>query len=199
MHVMIDLETLSLRPDAAIIQIAAVAFEPVYLGRIPRREEALDIRIDPHSQERHIDPDTLRFWKDQTEQGNTVFLDSFIGRDTVSLPRALLQFTEWWRRSGPFECVWSHGAAFDLPILIHAFMLDGYDSPPWSHRMTRDTRTLYMAMKKDNHPELWERDELRINEFLGGKPRKHNALDDAVTQIFELQRAQCPAGETRVQ
>ena len=186
MHVMIDLETLSLRPDAAIIELAAVEFEPVRGGNI-HVDRALNLSVAWCGQKRHIDPDTLDFWCERTIRGNEVFINSCSNK-ALSLRPALVQLVEWWRSASPVQAVWSHGAAFDIPILTHAFMQERYDTP-WSHRLVRDTRTLYYTSGMDNHPKLDGHELQRLANLLGHVGRQHHALDDAVAQCLELQKA----------
>lgn len=190
MHVMIDLETLSLRPDAAILQIAAVEFEPFHGGSV-MVNGAFCLGVDLFEQKRDISKSTTEFWQKQTAMGNTVLLNSVTGNNTASLPAALLRLVEWWRQRSPIQAVWSHGAAFDLPILTHAFMQDGYASPPWSHRQVRDTRTLYMAMGAENHPDVTDR-KVELESALGRVLFAHDALDDAIMQCLELQKVLKP-------
>jgi hypothetical protein len=66
--VMIDMETLSTSPDCVILTIGAVRFDPRGEGVVERLE--LRPTIDEQTEEfnRHIDPDTVAWWGQQSEE-----------------------------------------------------------------------------------------------------------------------------------
>lgn len=191
MHVMIDLETLSLRPDAAIIQIAAVEFEARHAGAI-QVDSMLSVLVDPAGQERHVDRDTLDFWEEQRSLGNSLLSDAALGAG-VPLWRALEATILWFRDREDVEGVWSHGAAFDLPILRHAFMAQGHSDCPWNYRLCRDTRTLYFARATSRYlrdqVEPTDKKQLHeaVEEVLSVPFQEHNAAHDAVLQCLQVQ------------
>ena len=73
------------------------------------------------------------------------------------------------------EGVWAKPAPFDLPILKTAFDRVLQKSPPWDRRREFDARTVYYLM--GGAPQV---------DFVGVQ---HDALDDCVFQIQELQVA----------
>lgn len=171
MHAMIDLETLSLRPDACILSVACVGFE--LRESIVHRHQALHLHILINSQPgRHIDGETLQFWLGQEGPARWQVVEGQRTEGTY-LVEALLRLKDWWRTHQP-ECAWSHGAAFDIPILEHAFRKQRL-SPPWGHRDPRDTRTLFMLAPGEDAGK--------------GMEGPHNALEDAVLQAERVQAA----------
>ena len=186
MHVMIDLETLSLRPDAAIIQVAAVEFEPITGGKIKVGVNAFIRSVDVFGQSRHSDPETIDWWRERTAEGSGVFIESATGKSAVKLPMALSLLNEWWQeRYNAGTMVWSHGAAFDIPILTHAYLQAGYPSAPWHYRSVRDTRTHYFST--GCMPATKNQLQGKVAAMLGGSFQEHHALYDAVLQCLQLQ------------
>lgn len=164
--VMIDLETLSTRPDAMIRSIGAVAFGPDGLGA------ELSIVIDPVGALGHIDPETVAWW---LGQGDAARLPLSAAYQDERVPLALaLQRFRWFLNdlhapAGKLR-VWGHGSSFDLPIIESAHRACGHQIP-WGHRAARDTRTiLELADVKISTPEN----------------AKHDALGDARAQALAV-------------
>ena len=117
MHVMIDIETLSTRTDAVILQIGAVAFEPLFGGKVSVGD-AYSRYVDFTNQPRHVDADTLIWWLEQ-DHARDVLVRGLRSDDALDLAEVLQGFGEWYAGLQP-SGVWSHGAAFDIPILESA-------------------------------------------------------------------------------
>ena len=65
--VMIDMETLSTNPDCVILTIGAVRFDPMGTGVVEKLELRPEIDSQTEEFDRHINPDTLRLWGEQSE------------------------------------------------------------------------------------------------------------------------------------
>jgi exodeoxyribonuclease VIII len=186
---MIDLETLGTRPDAQIIQIGAVLFEPKSGGRIHDGKgfrQAVKIQDGAGS----IDHDTLCFWLNQS---NSNYMGNLLAKEALLLDDVLQRLIFWPRNVGLFpegefnpdseisnlwswvEGIWAKPSNFDLPILQSAFALFGME-PPWDHRATRCARTLFALVGGD--PEI---------DWTG--LIRHDALDDAIGQAQQVQKA----------
>lgn len=171
MHGMTDLETMSTRKRAAITQIAIVEFEPVPGGKV-KVNDAFNCGVALHGQKRHVDPDTLCWWLDQSQPARANFIEC--QNTGLPLDEALQRLTSWYQTRN-VQAVWGHGSAFDVAILEDAYEQAG-SLPPWGHRDARDTRTLFwhknFAMRHD-------------------RPRgtEHDALADAIFQAEEVQYA----------
>jgi DNA polymerase III epsilon subunit-like protein len=179
-HVMLDLETFSTAPDAAIVQVGAVIFDnfPVETTLAGRgtfeRTIALQSSILAGGR---MDADTVEWWRHPDRTKPRISVES--GAERVGV--VLSAFSDWFPEDA---YLWSHGAAFDVPVLAHAYRMLGLREP-WDHRRVRDTRTLFALAA-----ELagWE------------KPRRetaHTALADAVAQAEDV-RAAHAALRTRV-
>ena len=66
MHVMIDVETLGTRPDAALLQVAAIAFEPFSGGKV-LNGKAFNQYVMVQDNEGSIDNGTVAFWLKQNQ------------------------------------------------------------------------------------------------------------------------------------
>jgi exodeoxyribonuclease VIII len=164
---MVDLETLSTRPDAEIIQIGAVMFDPMDPLAL---EEQYQEWAHLSGEMRHIDHSTLAWWlSDDSGPGKKIAMK----RECPPLRIVLQGFANFVKDMRP-RFIWSHGAAFDIAILHHAFAQMNIEIP-WHYRATRDTRTLY--------------------DLAGGTPEPlvkgipHLAVDDARAQATQVQQA----------
>lgn len=176
MHVMIDLETLSTRQDAAIIQVGAVLFEPVSGGKV-LNNRGFNRYVLVQDGAGAIDHSTVAWWLQQPNartMGKTleeaaqplaIVLD-----DLVRFPQEARDLS--WEAIGG---VWAKPSNFDLGVLASAFARFGA-APPWEHWKTMCARTLF--------------------NLVGGQPQvdetgltRHDALDDAVIQAMAVQKA----------
>jgi inhibitor of KinA sporulation pathway (predicted exonuclease) len=170
-HVSLDLETWGKRAGCAIRSIGAVVFDP---NAGPHDVLSLTFyqNVTLASCEKmklHVDPNTAKWWAEQGEAAR----DS-LEMHQVHLKTAVLNFNTWFRTYN-VEFVWSHGAAFDVPIYEAVAVSVGF-KPPWGHRGVRDTRTIFdlAGFSTEGLP------------FVG---TKHNALDDAIHQAKCVQAA----------
>ena len=159
---MVDIETLGTTPDAAIISLGAVWFDP----RSDEMGAELYRVIDPR-QRRHIDPDTVLWWFGQPSGSNP-----FARRAAMHpLPDALEDLSVFIaQNTGPVR-LWSQGAAFDGVLLEDAFRQHGRVAP-WKFWDVRDTRTVYDMAGDDDRTALVA----------------HHALEDAKAQARRVQR-----------
>lgn len=180
MHVMIDLETWGVRPDAAISQVGAVAFEPRSGGRILNRsDQTFNEYVLLQDGAGSIDHGTLAWWLTQPAEAQAR-LAGGLQKRARPLQEVLTALTEWPERClntswELIDGVWCNGLGFDVPVLASAFAKIGR-TPPWSYRAGRDTRTLF--------------------EVAGGTPTvdgvgltSHDASDDAMFQAMQVQAA----------
>lgn len=185
MDIMIDLETFSLRPDGAILQVAAVEFEPVTGGNV-RVDRMFNAYVRPHLGTRAVDLDTVLWWMEQDREALARLRAGVVAG--AHLGAVLTRLEQWFQQEGRRESrVWSHGAGFYLPMLRHAFQAAGM-KVPWSHRLERDTRTLYWTRDWDAAREA--KAKRRAEERVLGRPLlKHDAADDAALQACTVQEA----------
>jgi DNA polymerase III epsilon subunit-like protein len=160
-NVMVDLETMSTRADAAICSIGAVKFEGKKI--LDTFYCTIDIKTCKEAGLR-ISKDTVEWWSKQNKEA---FKE--LTKNNISLEEALDKFAQW---IGPKSLlVWGNGAVFDNTILANAyFAID--KKPPWSCWDDRCYRTVK-----------------NLFHWIPAGERKgtyHNALDDALYQTEHL-------------
>lgn len=171
---MIDLETLHTTPQAAVLTVGGVKFDPKSDSE-PHSE--FYYKLDLDTQDRAVSDDTIAWWgtqdpKVQEEAFGTegrVHVDTFLD----SLPKWMVGV----------DVLWGHGYGFDITIIED--MLRQRSKPlPWQFWQVRDSRTLFSTLKS-------------------GDPRKgmqsdlHNALADAYYQAKSVQVAYKELGIVR--
>lgn len=167
---MIDIETLSITPNAQITNIGAIKFSR-YKDIEPYHDlkQTYYCRIDLKSCHGFdIDKQTVRWWKEQPlESRNEIFEQ----KDRISLREALLGLSNFIGNS--CETVWANSPNFDIVILENAYTKCGLEIP-WKFWSLRDCRTVY---------------DLGRTSLKDITTTKHNALHDCYCQILCLQLA----------
>jgi hypothetical protein len=174
---MIDTEFLSLRYDAQILSIGAVAWdmgEPVF---DVKNNKHLHVFPDMDSQTCYgakVDRETLLWWlgQDPEPQAEIIRGQRY---NHITIREALVQLSYFILEKAEITRIWSHGAVCDLALLKHWY--DKIELPvPWQYQTPRDTRTLF--------------------DVVGHTPQKnfhgnveHDALADAVAQAEQVHTA----------
>lgn len=175
-HLMLDIETLDLKPTAAVLSIAATFFDPFtgQLGASFERQINLKSCIDLGLT---VDPETIMWWMDQSKEAQ----DPFRGNSKADdLGGVLSAFSSWVRFFHPGDgvafSVWGNGKDFDCVIMENAYRAAGLKSlTPWKFWETVDVRTLVSLA----HAAGCE--DFKANTPFEGI--RHNALDDVNHQI----------------
>ncbi|HDD9762503.1 TPA: 3'-5' exoribonuclease, partial [Escherichia coli] len=133
-HLMIDLETMGKNPDAAIISIGAIFFDPQTGDIGPEFSKTIDLDTAGGV----IDRDTVKWWLKQSREAQSAIL-----ADEIPLDDALLQLREFIdENSGEFFVqVWGNGTSFDNVILRRSYERQGIPCP-WRYHNDRDVRTI---------------------------------------------------------
>ena len=177
--VMLDLETLSTRPHAVILVIAAIKFErnSSWPEKVDEKElDKLDTfyrRITINSclrRDLHIDEETRKWWNKQPAE---IKYESLENPDRITLEQALTEFRDWFG-TNPKTHIWGNGSGFDCSILGEAYKRCDMDIP-WKFWMERDLRTI-MDIGNVNNRSL-------------PQYNMHHALYDAYRQVIGLQRS----------
>lgn len=177
-HMMVDIETLSTKPNSVILSIAAVEFD-IQTGEIG---EKFHTSIDTKScfelgmvQEQS----TLDWWAEKSEEAKAV---TFIGDSSIQ--QALIDLANFFDRNPIRYSTWANSPSFDLVILKNAYDAVGdvaqvtaqqkeNGGTPWIFRQENCVRTL-----SNRFPEIKKNTPNVGNE--------HNALDDCLFQIAYL-------------
>lgn len=132
---MVDLETMSVASNAAIIAIGAVKFNPAQKIIVDRFYCRVDLQscVDAGLK---IDAGTIMWWLQQGDEARSQFKGKL-----PSLKEALEGFTNWMVATPDGKSVWGNGATFDNVILTNAYEALRMKRP-WSYKGDRCYRTL---------------------------------------------------------
>lgn len=139
LHLMLDLETLSTRANAVILECGYAVFETNGEGaqQSGRWNLRLEEQIDSVFMLRDISTGTLQWWLNQSKEAQD---GAFRGMPKFTIQEFLAAF----RHEIPWhniQAVWCKGLDFDLPMLEDLHKQYG-ENVPWHYRMPRDMRTL---------------------------------------------------------
>lgn len=169
-HIVIDLETLSLHPDAHILSIGAVAL----------REDGtlLDTFysvIDPEQEQvgRHIAAGTVAWWAMQSYEARAAIWGYACGSQAAVV---LAYFKTWLQRWAPDGdiAMWGNGPEADCRWMESLYQWAGHKTP-WKYWQQQSIRTL----------KLMAPDCAEVGEFVG---TKHHALHDAQHEAKMVQK-----------
>lgn len=162
--VMVDLETMSTRNDAAIISIGAVKFWLNVKQEDFTADQLFYMGVDLESSQNaglHIDADTVKWWLDQEKTAQNVLLN---GQD---LTFVLTMFNNWFPKNA---YIFGNGATFDNVILRSAY---DHVKVPYPNTYKYDMCYRTLTRLSDVEPPKFE-------------GTKHNALHDAMAQTKHL-------------
>lgn len=165
---MLDLETLSLEPNAAIVSIGAVIFDrdaTVETVSFHSHLSYLSLIQDG----RKVSMDTIEWWMKQSEEVRKPFLSV----TRIDIKNALQDFSNLYKNYACIE-LWAKPSNFDIPIITSAYQ-DFNVQVPWHYRAVRDLYTLINLYPQVKEPE-----------FVG---ERHGADTDALHQakwLFDL-------------
>ncbi|EPL1954624.1 TPA: exonuclease [Citrobacter freundii] len=171
-HLMVDLETMGSGPDAPIVSIGAVYFDPstgntgAEFYQVVSLESSMSFGMKP-------DASTIQWWlKQSSEARSAILVDEAMGlRETLELLADFI--TENSANGSHTVQLWGNGCSFDNVILRRAYALTEtpFAVPFWNDR---DVRTM-----------------VELGKSVGINPRfdipfegdMHNALSDARHQV----------------
>lgn len=166
-HTMIDIETLSRLPTAAVVSIGAVNFS-FKRGLL----EEFKVNISAKSCKDHglhIEKETLDWWASQSKEARMAWM-----ANPVSLEEGLTQLEDFLGKNKD-RMVWCNGASFDFPAIRNACIAVGKELP-WSYRNEMCQRTINTVLGVSNNV-------VRQGENQG---LHHDALEDAKEQARYL-------------
>ena len=165
-HAMIDLETLSTNPNATVLTVGGVKFDP-YTTMNPYQE--LYFRVDVDSQTkigRDVMPETLDWWATQAED---IREEALGDNNRISLDDMIKSINKW---SVGVDVFWCQGPLFDYAILQDLYKQLGHPVP-WQYWQIRDSRTLFSLVPRDANEK---------------RNAAHNALEDCKFQARKVQQ-----------
>ena len=165
--VMIDLETLATSPNASILTIGAVRFDPFGNELEDPQCDSFYVKVDLDScDELGLDTDenTITWWSQQSQEAQD---EAFSEEGRIHIVDA---FNQLYKFCWGAKRVWSHGASFDIVICENIFKKIN-KAVPWKFWEARCTRTLFDIGINPNRPPVL----------------KHHALEDAWNQAVGVQ------------
>lgn len=169
MHIMLDLETMSLAPNAALVSIGAVRMTVRgESGAVFHRSIALQSSVEAGLR---IDPGTVMWWMQQDDRARSALMIQ-----PRPLVEVLRDFADWiapQAMSDAQPLLWGNGAAADNVWLAEAYRAVGLPRP-WTHKGDRCYRT-FRAFHRDV-------------EDPPPNPVEHDALQDALWQAAFMER-----------
>lgn len=169
-HLMIDIETLATTPDAVVLTIGGVKFDPFDESR--GTWDPFYERLVIEEQEEHgrvISDSTANWWLENHPE--TLAEDIMDPTDRTPVDNVLEKLRKWQLHNDGY---WAWGLDFDFKILEHLFL--NYDRPvPWGHFYNkRCARTFCQIMPTDPRKALGT--------------VSHNAVDDCIGQVYAVHK-----------
>lgn len=167
MNVVLDIESLSLQPDAVILSLGAVTDRNILDCDFYMEFDWCDQELAG----RRVDQDTLTWWQEQeSESPGLCPMDG-----NILLEHGLESFSAWlaYIKDGLEEPlhIWARGPQFDIVVLENAFRQHKLPIP-WKYKDILDIRTAIHC--SGNHTELAQPE------------KKHHALSDAIADMKNL-------------
>lgn len=193
--VILDTETLSKRPFAALIQIAAKPFnldgsEVTQADGTPLTHPSFSVDIDATSCAMYgmdFEQDTVEWWS-KNKPANDYFKDvHYVQQIRYALSDFVGQMEEWCRATGADELiVWCQGTDFDIAIMREAFrrVFGSEDKLPWKFKNVRDARTYFLEAARIFAPKVENPYDLIKTDGT-----QHHALADCDWSIAAVQWA----------
>ena len=165
-HAMIDLETLSTNPNAVILTVGGVKFDPTTQMK-PYSEMYFRVDVDSQTKMgRDVMQDTVNWWSKQPKQ---ISDEAFSDHNRTSLDEMIKSINKF---SVGVDVFWCQGPLFDYAILQDIYKQLG-NPVPWQYWQIRDSRTLFSLVQRD------------LNEK---RQDLHNALEDCRFQAKKVQK-----------
>lgn len=175
-HGTIDLETIDTKPQATVLSLGAVKFNPLTDGE-PYDEMYFKISVDDQDRlGRTVSDSTLEWWGKQDPK---IMEEAFDQKDAITVDEALTKINKW---LVGIDNLWGQGYGFDYTILEDMYRCASKPIP-WNFWIIRDSRTLFSMCKEDPRKKIQ-------NDL-------HNALADAYYQSKSIQTAYKELGVLR--
>lgn len=166
--VMVDIEAMGQGPDAAIVAIAAVFFDPFTGVLGPDFYEIVDLRDS--AKYGTIDAATVLWWLKQ----DAAVRDEITIKTSYSLKSVLHDLQTFFKLNGPeYVRFWGNGVDYDKVILESAFRAVELQAP-WKYHAGMDVRTVV---------DIGRRIAGIDPKYDAPTGISHHALDDAKNQI----------------
>jgi len=175
-HATIDLETLSTKPDAVLLTIGAIKFDP-FTNDPPYSEFYYRANVDEQTAiGRHIEEGTLEWWSRQAPE---IVEEALSDENRYPVKEILTRLNKY---LVGVDKIWCQGPVFDIVILENLYRQLGLHWN-WAFYNIRDSRTLFSLMPRDPRKDI---------SFSA-----HNALEDCRIQSICVQKSLRNLGVTQ--
>ena len=141
MHVMIDIETLATTPDAVVMSVGAVKFDP-HTGT-PYNKTLWRPDIDEQTErDRHVSESTLEWWAKLPQH---IQDDAFSEDSRIPVTEFMKELNRYCVGA---DKIWCQGPQFDMLILENLYIQWGHHFG-WQFWQVMDCRTLFQLMPVD--------------------------------------------------
>lgn len=141
-HAMIDIETLGTEPDAVILSVGAVKFDP-YNSIEPHTKQLWRPTVDVQTEDgRSVLESTLEWWAKQPQH---IQDEAFSDEDRIPLSDFAAQLNKYLVGC---DKIWCQGPQFDMVILENLFTQFKYHKG-WAFWQIMDCRTVFNMMPSD--------------------------------------------------
>jgi hypothetical protein len=167
-HATVDLETLDTCPQATVLTVGGVKFNP-YTRDDPYDKFYCKISIDDQDRlGRTVSDDTIKWW---SEQDPAIMEEAFDQTDAVTVDEFCNRLNRWLVGT---DTLWGQGYGFDYTIMED--MYRNVKRPiSWNFWQVRDSRTLIKLLREDPRKKM--------------QTSLHNAYADAYYQSKAIQIA----------
>ena len=167
-HATIDLETLSTKPEAVLLTIGAIKFDP-FTNDPPYKEFYYRANVDEQTaMGRHVEDGTLQWWSRQAPE---IVEEALSDENRHSVKDILTKLNKC---LVGVDKIWCQGPVFDIAILENLYRQLGLHYN-WAFYNIRDSRTLFSLMPRDPRKDI---------SFAA-----HNALEDCRIQSICVQKS----------
>lgn len=172
---MVDIETLSTEPNAVILSIGAVKFNPHVLNTEEElNAEKFYINIDRDDSAKynlHVCEQTIAWWAGQSTSAQAALL-----KDQKPLREAIETFTAWIGEVPRVAKCWAKDPDFDVVILRKSYAAIKNGTFPVPYFLSRSVRTITDLAYPNEH----DAPNIRVGTH-------HNAVDDCISQALMVQ------------
>jgi hypothetical protein len=166
-HAMIDIETLGTKPNAVILSVGVIKFDP-FTSNKPFNGKHWKIDVDAQTEiDREVNEDTLAWWSKQDPE---IQEEAFGETGRTNVTSFMKELNAWLTGC---DSIWCQGPQFDMVILEDFFDSFNYHKN-WFYWQVSDCRTLFKMMPQDPRKGLQQ--------------NLHNALEDSRWQAICVQK-----------
>jgi hypothetical protein len=175
-HATIDLETLDITPNATVLTLGGVKFNP-HNTQEPHSKIYFKISVDDQDRlGRTASDSTIEWWSKQDPE---IMAEAFDQNNAITVEKLCEEIARW---AVGVDLFWGQGYGFDFTMLEDMFR--SVQRPiPWQFWQIRDSRTLFGLCKLDPRKSM--------------QTNLHNAADDAYYQAKAVQLAYRELGVTK--